>query len=337
MSNVKRAVVGMLCVILLVCSFIAFTGFTSANAETSEYFSAEEYTQDDHLLNVDGSLSSKTIFTFAEDVHNSEMAAFIPDLSRVVPLQYLENDGTYSYFGKEYGFYMVVEEPYIDLLLVDISYELEEGKLYGEHNKDNVYTMKIQPILQQSFYITKDGKGNLTWQKYSTVNRPVYYIMNPRFVTSISNENALNQGDPYYSKQEDEGIIIQQTMVEYQRILQSRTVGLEIIPGFLASMALDAVIDTLDSAIFGGFLGFMQSAIDFAAGHCDSRQNNNFFTGETISIFTEQAKETQKEDDDREGYSRTTYFYPEEEIFLSEFEESYAEFSVLVSNTDYKT
>ena len=101
MSNVKRAVVGMLCVILLVCSFIAFTGFTSANAETSEYFSAEEYTQDDHLLNVDGSLSSKTIFTFAEDVHNSEMAAFIPDLSRVVPLQYLENDGTYSYFGKE--------------------------------------------------------------------------------------------------------------------------------------------------------------------------------------------------------------------------------------------
>lgn len=39
---------------------------------------------------------------------------------------------------------MVVEDPYIDLLLVDISYELDEGKLYGEHNKDNVYTMKMQ-------------------------------------------------------------------------------------------------------------------------------------------------------------------------------------------------
>ena len=44
MSNVKRTVVGMLCMILLVCSFIAFTGFTPANAETSEYFSAVEYT-----------------------------------------------------------------------------------------------------------------------------------------------------------------------------------------------------------------------------------------------------------------------------------------------------
>ena len=145
MSNVKRTVVGMLCMILLVCSFIAFTGFTTANAETAEYFSAEEYTESDNLLNNDGTLSkNETIFTFANEVHYSEMAAFIPDLSRVVPLQYLENDGTYSHFGKEYGFYMVVEDPYIDLLLVDISYELDEGKLYGEHNKDNVYTMKMQ-------------------------------------------------------------------------------------------------------------------------------------------------------------------------------------------------
>lgn len=56
MSNVKRAVVGMLCVILLVCSFIAFTGFTSANAETAEYFSAEEYTDNEALPNYDDCL-----------------------------------------------------------------------------------------------------------------------------------------------------------------------------------------------------------------------------------------------------------------------------------------
>lgn len=136
MSNVKRTVVGLLCVILLACSFIAFTGFTSANAETAEYFSEEEYTESDNLLNNDGTLSkNETIFTFVKDVHNSEMAAFIPDLSRVVPLQYLENDGTYSYFGKEYGFYMVVEEPYIDLLLVDINYELGDGEIFT--NNDN--------------------------------------------------------------------------------------------------------------------------------------------------------------------------------------------------------
>ena len=109
MSNVKRTIVGLLCVVLLVCSFIAFTRFTTVNAETAKYFSAEEYTQDDHLLNADGSLSSKTIFTFADEVHYSEMAAFIPDLSKVVPLQYLENDGTYSYFGKKYGFYIAVD------------------------------------------------------------------------------------------------------------------------------------------------------------------------------------------------------------------------------------
>ena len=338
MINIKRTIVGLLCVILLVCSFIAFTRFTTVNAETAKYFSAEEYTESDNLLNYDGTLSkSETIFTFAKEVHYSEMAAFIPDLSRVVPLQYLENDGTYSYFGKEYGFYMVVEAPYVDLLLVDINYELDDGKLYGEYNRDNVYTMKIEPILQQSFYTRSDVVDGLTWQKYSTANRPVYYIMNPRFITSISNENDLNQGDQLYSKKEDDGIIIQQTMVEYQKMLQSGTIGLEIIPEFLASMALDAVVATLDTAIFHGSLGFMKSLMDFAAGHCDSEQDYSFLTGETVSVFTEQAKETQKEDDNREGYSRTTYFYPEEEIILSEYEGSYAEFSVLVSDADYRT
>lgn len=70
---------------------MAFTAFTPVKAATNEYYSAEEYTQDDHILNADGSLSDKTIFTFADEVHTAEMAAFIPDLARVVPLQYLEN------------------------------------------------------------------------------------------------------------------------------------------------------------------------------------------------------------------------------------------------------
>ena len=135
--------------VLFICSFIVFTGFTTVNAETVKYFSAEEYTDSDKLLNYDGTSSgSETIFTFADEVHYAEMAAFIPDLSRVVPLQYLENDGTYSYFGKEYGFYMVVEDPYVDLLLVDISYELEDGKVYGiirnlQVKIDNTYDFNL--------------------------------------------------------------------------------------------------------------------------------------------------------------------------------------------------
>ena len=87
----KKIVLGLLCVVLLVCSFMAFTAFTPVKASTDKYFSAEEYTQDDRILNADGSLSDKTIFTFADEVHTAEMAAFIPDLARVVPLRYLEN------------------------------------------------------------------------------------------------------------------------------------------------------------------------------------------------------------------------------------------------------
>lgn len=139
MNTIKKIILSSFCIVILMCSFMAFTAFTPVKAATNEYFSAEEYTQDDRILNADGSLSDKTIFTFADEVHTAEMAAFIPDLARVVPLRYLENDGTYYYFGKEYGFYMVVEDPYVDLLLVDINYELDEGKLYDEDNKDNVF------------------------------------------------------------------------------------------------------------------------------------------------------------------------------------------------------
>ena len=91
MNTIKKIILSSFCIVILMCSFMAFTAFTPVKAATNEYFSAEEYTQDDRILNADGSLSDKTIFTFADEVHTAEMAAFIPDLARVVPLQYLEN------------------------------------------------------------------------------------------------------------------------------------------------------------------------------------------------------------------------------------------------------
>ena len=91
MNTIKKIILSSFCIVILMCSFMAFTAFTPVKAATNEYFSAEEYTQDDRILNADGSLSDKTIFTFADEVHTAEMAAFIPDLARVVPLRYLEN------------------------------------------------------------------------------------------------------------------------------------------------------------------------------------------------------------------------------------------------------
>ena len=52
----KKIVLGLLCVVLLVCSFMAFTAFTPVKASTDKYFSAEEYTDNEALPNYDDCL-----------------------------------------------------------------------------------------------------------------------------------------------------------------------------------------------------------------------------------------------------------------------------------------
>lgn len=91
-----------------------------AHAETN-YFSAEQYTESDQLLQADGTPSSRRIQDFAEDVKANDNQ-FFPELEQVVPLEYLETTDLYAdfaYNGKEYGFYLFKEHQYFDLLLID--------------------------------------------------------------------------------------------------------------------------------------------------------------------------------------------------------------------------
>ena len=247
-------------------------------------------------MDENGNRLDKKITDFAEEVHNAEMASFIPELDNVVPRQYLDANGTYYYFGKEYGFYMVVDSPYIDLLLVDINYELENNKVYGDSNRENVHTIKIVPLLQQSFYINNDENGQVSWQKYSTVNRPVYYLANPRFYATIQNENAYNDDDKEYSKQLDDGLIIQQTMVDYYKLSDLHGSVWGEVGSFMAGMFLDQIIDWV-----------LKDAIDMginAGGKEDVLVN----TDENIELFTEQAKETQKSNPNVDKYTKMSFF-----------------------------
>lgn len=233
----KITIILLLLIILCGTLFMAFNNTAlSAKADEVKYYSPEQYTSSDYLLDENGNQTNKTIIQFANDVNYADMAAYIPELPQVVPRQFLEGgDGTYYYFGKEYGYYMVVEQEYIDLLLVDVDYQLDDGKIYDSNNEDNVYTMRVTPILQQSFYRRADKNGSMLYQTYPNYNRPVYYIANPRFTTSIANENTLNYGDEGYSKNTDKGLIIQQTKVDYREVSKFTGVDMwEKIGNFLA-------------------------------------------------------------------------------------------------------
>lgn len=148
--------------ILSTFAFMAYTTNISAYANSKTYFSEEKYTESDALLNSDGSEAQKNIQTFSNEVKAAANDTAFPELSQVIPLQYLESkeqNAEFAYNGKEYGFYMVKEGEYLDLLLIDFVYEFDDP-----NHTDLEYKIRIEPILQQRFNRT-GTVGDYQWEK----------------------------------------------------------------------------------------------------------------------------------------------------------------------------
>ena len=96
---VSVALIGM--IVSLLSGF--FPSIVEAKAEM-KYFSAEQYTESDQLLQSDGNPSSnRSIQDFSEDVKSGYNGQSFPELAQVVPLEYLETTETnteFSYNGK---------------------------------------------------------------------------------------------------------------------------------------------------------------------------------------------------------------------------------------------
>ena len=158
MSNIKKkfcTVLVALFAILMILG-ICLSLPTEVSAATT-YFPDEKYTEDDHLLQSNGELSSRMIGDFAVDVKKSLEGQSFPELAQVVPLEYLETTeetAEFAYNGKEYGFYIAKEENYFDILLIDFIYEFDD---VGHTN--NEYKIRIEPILQQRLSVGKDCKS----------------------------------------------------------------------------------------------------------------------------------------------------------------------------------
>lgn len=127
MSKTKKW--GLAVSVLLIGMIILFLiglvpRITEAHAETN-YFSEEQCTENDRLLQPDGTRSNRNIRHFANDVITGGYNQSFPELAQVVPLEYLETtevNAEFAYNGKEYGFYLAKEGEYFDLLLIDFVY-----------------------------------------------------------------------------------------------------------------------------------------------------------------------------------------------------------------------
>ncbi len=213
MKKLKSLII-TLCVSVVLCLSVGVFLFEETPHVYAEgnknYFTVEEYTDYDELLRSDGTLSAKDIKMFSDEVKAGK-SAYYPELAEVIPRQYLESqkeNATFAYNGKEYGFYVVKEGNNFDVLLIDFVFEFDSDKI-----SDLEYRIRIKPLLQQSFVRSQDETGAYTYAKTASVVK--YYVANPRFISIVQNENALNYGDNGYSKLNDEGVIILQSRANY--------------------------------------------------------------------------------------------------------------------------
>ena len=336
---VSVALVGM--IVSLLISF--FPSIIEAKAETI-YYSAEKYTEDDGLLQDDGTHSYiRDIRDFATDVKSGYNGQSFHELAQVIPLEYLEStdaNAEFSYNGKEYGFYMAKEGNYFDILLIDFIYEFE-----GESHTNNEYKIGIEPILQQRF-IRTGTVGNYQWKK--AADQYKYYVSNPRFLTVARNENDLNYGDTGYSKLTDDGVIIQQTRLNYSKILYKTEEDLletclEFGADKILSSATDLAVDFLDTYTFG-LASLTKDLFDFTETLYEEGQEEDVEANNEANIFTQQSK-TEQRNGSLDGYSRVATFIPTDEIVLAAADEdsedindnSYAEFITVLNDTNYRT
>lgn len=342
MLRIKRTILIALFVVivLLIGAFVVMKNAISidAYAETMLYYSDEQYTDDDKLLNPDGTSSDRSIIDFANSVNRAVFDSIQLELANVIPLKYLKSteiSAVYQYFGKEYGFYVVKEDNVFDILLIDFVYDLDNDTL-----SDIEQRIRINPILQCSF-IRYVENGEYVWRKYQWYDY-CYYIANPRFAVALYNENALNYGDKGYSKLNDDGLIISQYRINYQNASQVNDNKTKVLTNFLAHKVFDISCDVMNALTFGvggTIMSVMGDVIQVNDDLYSSDTSPSFLANTENQVTTNMSKIAQKNNPELNGYSRVVGFASQsnETIILSNNGDSYAEFITVLNNVDYKS
>lgn len=268
-----------------------------------------------------------TIQSFASSVKAAGFGRTFDDLAKVIPAQYLnstEENAVFKYSGKEYGFYVVKDGEYFDVLIIDFIYDFND-----EGHINNEQLMRIEPILQQSFIRQVKTDGSYTWAK-SGEPRNRYYVANPRFLVEVQNENTKNAYDVGYSIDNDEGLVITQSRVNYGKVCYLN----ELSNAFeIAKITVKTVVNAGIGLINDyGILSDCLTLMDGLAGLKDARVESVVESNNETNIFTENSKSVQKT---WGAYARVAGFAPIEEIVLSSDSDSYMEFITLFNESNY--
>lgn len=341
MRKIKKILFCLAIVSIVLSGVVSINKISNSTVSAANnVFSVEQYTDSDYLLQADGKLSTRRIKDFISDVKNGEEGDYFPELAGVIPRQYLEttaDNATFAYNGKEYGFYVVKGRSFFDVLLIDFSYEFPVGDQI--HTSDREYVIRIEPILQQSFWREKSG-NTYAWKKIQTDNR--YYVANPRFLSVVRNENSLNYGDNGYDKLQDEGVMISQTRLNYGKISYATESDLtKHVVDFAIKKATsefrDAVAEVVDECTESNIGTVINLLTELSEDIYESGKEETILADNESNIKTGISREKQRNDENIPSYLRVVAVKPAKEVVLSDASDSYAELITVVDDANSRS
>lgn len=323
-----------LIMILFVISGIYFSSSKNVYADTGN-ISLEEYTDSDELM---GS-NEKNIVDFANEVNSMEEDDVVADLTKVIPVEYVrfvEEGYTFQYNGKEYGFFVchrrlvggdIGGTKLIDVVLIDFTYSYVDIKC----------SLSIKLLMQVTLQYHNDN-GIETWTIHHENAKKDYYIVNPRFVSILQNENDLNYGDNGYVKRNDYGTIIQQATLNYNGaiIVNDGVTSEEGIAMFhsalsgLADFAIGLIpipqVGTVYSAIANicDFVETLRDSIDYEIASLSQGAD-----GEILY----KSRGVQENEPETIPFSRVMATAPQNEILLTDDPSSYMRCNTILDNS----
>lgn len=333
----KRKIFSLIIVLLIctICMIYGLNSFTLAVNADSNPSRIELYTNSDKLLNSDGSISTKTILQFSDEVKALDEGDEVVDLTKVIPVEYvrfIEDGYTFQFNGKEYGFFvchrkLVGGTKLIDVALIDFTYSYIDIKCSAE----------LQLLLQVTLQYHNDN-GVETWTIHHENAKKDYYIVNPRFVSILQNENDLNYGDNGYVKSNDYGAIIQQATLNYNGtiIVNDGVTSEEGIAMFhsalsgLADFAIGLIpipqVGTVYSAIGNicDFVETLRDSIDYEIASLSQGAD-----GEILY----KSRGVQENEPETIPFSRVMATAPQNEILLTDDPSSYMRCNTILDNS----
>lgn len=197
----------------------------------------------------------------------------------------------------------------------------------------------IKPLLQESFARETVINGDYKWSKGVMVKK--YYIANPRFISVVRNENALNYGDDGYNKLTDDGVIISQFRTNYGKVSYATEKDLAVtLINIGGNKMFDFICDGIDAAtgsVGGQIAKIIKEFKEIREDIYEAGKETTILADNENNIRTEMSKEAQKDAPDIPGYSRVAGFEPSDEIILSDDNSSYAEFITVLNDANSRS